>query len=160
MSRTSAGLSSCTSTPQYRLNAATRRYSSSLSLSDATSMKPTGENPVAMPVSPGRMLRYSSFVYLRISVDVSDRDPKVTISPAACHVVPLVSVSRSRRTTFRHPSFARWYAVDVPMIPPPTTTTSASAGTPPESPRTGGAVRGIQRGRWRSEEARIALAMG
>jgi hypothetical protein len=34
-------------------------------------------------------------VYLRISVEVSEVDPKVTISPAACHVVP--EVSRSRR---------------------------------------------------------------
>ncbi len=47
---TSDGEISCTSTPQKRLNAATRRYSSSRSASAATSMNPTGLNPVACPV--------------------------------------------------------------------------------------------------------------
>ncbi len=42
---------SWTSTPQNRLKAETRRYSSSRSGSVATSMKPTGLNPVASPVS-------------------------------------------------------------------------------------------------------------
>ena len=48
---TSAGEISCTSTPHQRLKAATRRYSSRRSASAATSMKPTGLNPVAWPVS-------------------------------------------------------------------------------------------------------------
>jgi hypothetical protein len=46
-------------------------------------------------------------VYLRISVEVSDVDPKVTISPAECQVVPDVSLSRSHRTTSVQPIFAR-----------------------------------------------------
>ena len=54
-------------------------------------MKPTGIKPVDCPVSSSRMVLYSSFVYFRMSVDVSDKDPKVTIRPAACHVVPAVS---------------------------------------------------------------------
>src|SRR6266849_2509666 len=48
--------------------------------------------------------------------------------PAACHVVPEVSRSRSRRTMSFQPITARWYATEVPMIPPPTTTTRAWAG--------------------------------
>ena len=42
-----------------------------------------------------------------ISVDVSDVDPNVTISPAACQVVPEVSLSRSRTTTSVQPMSAR-----------------------------------------------------
>ena len=42
-------------------------------------------------------------MYLRISVDVSDVDPNVTISPAACQVVPDVSRSRSSSTTSFQP---------------------------------------------------------
>ena len=48
---TFAGEISWTSTPQYRLNAVMRRYSSRRSLSAATSMKPTGLKPVESPVS-------------------------------------------------------------------------------------------------------------
>ena len=44
------------------------------------------------------------------------------------HVVPDVSWSRSRRTVSLHPNFARWYATDVPMMPPPHTTTRADDG--------------------------------
>ena len=53
---TSAGEISSTSTPQWRLKAATRRYSSSRSASAATSMKPTGMKPVAWPVSASSRL--------------------------------------------------------------------------------------------------------
>jgi hypothetical protein len=127
MSATSAAEISCTSTPQYRLNADTRRYSSSRSASVAISMNPTGLNPVARPVSASSRL-YSALVYLRISVEVSDVDPNVTMSPAACHVVPEVRRSRSSSTTSRQPACARWYATDVPMMPPPTTTTRAREG--------------------------------
>ena len=63
-----------------------------------------------------------------MSVEVSDSEPKVTMSPAACHVVPDVSWSRSSSTTSFTPLCARWYATDVPMIPPPITTTRASDG--------------------------------
>ncbi len=59
-------------------------------MSDATSMKPIGLKPVACPVSASSRL-YRSRVYLRISVEVSDVDPYVTMSPAACHVVPAVN---------------------------------------------------------------------
>ena len=38
-------------------------------------------------------------MYLRISVEVSDVDPNVTIRPAACQVVPEVSRSRSSSST-------------------------------------------------------------
>src|SRR5882762_5563954 len=48
--------------------------------------------------------------------------------PAACHVVPEVSRSRSSRTMSFQPITARWYATEVPMTPPPTTTTRAWAG--------------------------------
>jgi hypothetical protein len=75
-------------------------------------MKPTGMKPVESPVSSSRMwlykthisppvavaptkvclaYLYSSFVYFRKEVEVSDDDPKVTMRPAACHVVPQVS---------------------------------------------------------------------
>ena len=49
-------------------------------------------------------------------------------SPAACHVVPAVSPTRSITTTSVHPSRARWYAIEAPMIPPPTIATRAPAG--------------------------------
>ena len=77
-----------------------------------TSMKPHGLKPVDRPVSSSRTREYRSLVYLRIDVDVSDIDPYVTIRPAACHVVPDVSLSRSRSTTLQAPllSLARWYA--------------------------------------------------
>ena len=39
---------------------------------------------------------------------VSDVDPKQVISPAACHVVPEVSRSRSSSSTSVHPAWARW----------------------------------------------------
>ena len=61
-------------------------------------MNPTGLKPVASPVSASSR-EYRSRVYVRISVEVSDVEPKVTISPAACQVVPLVSRSRSRSST-------------------------------------------------------------
>ena len=47
-------------------------------------------------------------MYLRISVDVSDVEPNVTMSPAACQVVPEVSRSRSSSTTSFQPMWARW----------------------------------------------------
>ena len=43
-------------------------------------------------------------MYRRISVDVSEVDPKVTTRPAACQVVPDVRRSRSSTTTSVHPS--------------------------------------------------------
>src|SRR5262245_18319291 len=49
--------------------------------------------------------------------------------PAACHVVPEVSRSRSRTTTSVQPMWARWYAAEQPMTPPPTITTRACEGT-------------------------------
>src|ERR1700716_241986 len=104
-----------------------RRYSSSRSLSDATSMKPIGANPVAWPVSASRRLKRAR-EYLRISVEVSEVEPKVTMRPAACQVVPEVSRSRSSRTMSFQPIRARWYATEVPMTPPPTTTTRAWPG--------------------------------
>ncbi len=67
-------------------------------------------------------------MYIRIRVDVSDVEPNVTINPAACHVVPDVSRSRSSSTTSAHPWWARWYATEVPMTPAPTTTTRARCG--------------------------------
>ena len=51
-------------------------------------MNPTGMKPVDMPVSSSRTCEYSSLEYFRISVDVSESEPNVTIRPAACHVVP------------------------------------------------------------------------
>jgi hypothetical protein len=64
-------------------------------------------------------------VYLRSSVEVSDVEPNVTISPAACQVVPEVRRSRSSTTTSFQPAWARWYATEQPMMPPPMTTTRA-----------------------------------
>ena len=58
--------------------------------------------PVARPVSASSR-PYRSSVYRRISVDVSEVEPKVTMRPAACHVVPEVSLSRSRSTTSVQP---------------------------------------------------------
>jgi len=54
----------------------------------ASETNPTGMKPVDMPVSSSRTCEYSSLEYFRISVDVSESEPNVTIRPAACHVVP------------------------------------------------------------------------
>src|SRR3954465_10644232 len=91
-------------------------------------MKPTGLKPVAWPVSASRRL-YSFAVYLRISVDVSDVEPNVTMRPAACQGVPEVRRSRSSRTTSFPPRSARGYATEQPIIPPPITTTRACLGS-------------------------------
>ena len=40
--------------------------------------------------------------------DISEVEPKQVISPAACHVVPDVSRSRSSRSTSVQPACARW----------------------------------------------------
>jgi hypothetical protein len=69
-------------------------------------MNPTGLNPVATPVSASSRA-YSFAEYLRISVDVSDVEPNVTMRPAACHVVPDVRRSRSSSTTSFQPMWAR-----------------------------------------------------
>ena len=54
------------------------------------------------------------------------QDPeKVGTLPAACHVEPLVSSSRSRRIASVQPRRARWYRVLTPAMPPPITTTRA-----------------------------------
>ena len=66
-------------------------------------MNPTCLNPVASPVSASSR-PYRSRVYWRIWVEVSEVEPKVTISPAACQVVPEVSRSRSSSTTSVQPS--------------------------------------------------------
>ena len=73
----------------------------------ATSMKPTGLNPVESPVSSSRRA-YRSRVYTRMAVDVSDVEPNVTINPAECQVVPDVSWSRSSSSTSVQPAWARW----------------------------------------------------
>ena len=91
-------------------------------------MKPTGLKPVAKPVSASSRV-YRSRVYLRSSVEVSEVEPNVTIRPAACQVVPDVSWSRSSSTVSVHPRWPRWYAIDVPMMPPPITTTRARDGS-------------------------------
>ena len=106
-SPTSRGLISCTSTPQCRLNAETRRYSSRRPASAATSISPIGRKPVAWPVSASSR-EYRSLVYIRSSVEVCEVEPNVTIRPAACHVVPEVSRSRSSSTVSVQPSWARW----------------------------------------------------
>src|SRR5690606_23329432 len=62
-------------------------------------------------------------------VEVSLSDPKVTMSPAACQVVPDVRRSRSSKTTSVQPISARWYATEHPITPPPTTTTCARSGS-------------------------------
>ena len=49
------------------------------------------------------------------------------IRPAACHVVPLVSVFCSSTTTLC-PCFASCHAAEAPTIPPPTTTVSTDDG--------------------------------
>lgn len=74
----------------------------------ASETNPTGMKPVDMPVSSSSTCEYSSLEYLRISVEVSESDPNVTMRPAACHVVPDVIWSRSSSTTSVQPSFARW----------------------------------------------------
>src|SRR4029077_5911840 len=90
-------------------------------------MKPICASPVDWPVSASRRA-YRAREYLRISVEVSEVEPKVTMRPAACQVVPEVSRSRSSSTMSCQPMSARWYATEVPMMPPPMTTTRARAG--------------------------------
>ena len=70
-------------------------------------MKPTGLKPVDWPVSASSRA-YRSRVYWRISVEVYEVEPKVTISPAACQVVPEVRRSRSSSSTSFQPMWARW----------------------------------------------------
>ena len=73
-------------------------------------MNPSCLNPVDCPVSASRRA-YRSRVYLRISVDVSEVEPKVTISPAACQVVPGgQAVALEQDHVVLSPSSARWYA--------------------------------------------------
>src|ERR1041384_8803686 len=72
---------SCTSTPQNRLNADTRRYSSSRSGSVVTWRKPTCFRPVAWPVSASRRAERAR-VYLRISVHVFGIEAKGTMRRA------------------------------------------------------------------------------
>jgi len=90
-------------------------------------MNPHCLNPTSIPVRSGRVFEKSSFVYFLQSVEVWEREPKVTIRPAACQVVPEVSLSFSRSSTFC-PRSARWKAVEAPMIPPPMTTVSTDLG--------------------------------
>ena len=71
-------------------------------------MKPQGLKPVDMPVSEGRISEYSCFVYFRKEVDVWLRLPKVTIRPAACHVVPEVRRDCSRRRILGTLRRERW----------------------------------------------------
>ena len=49
--------------------------------------------------------------------------------PAACHVAPCVSCSRSSSATSRSPRLARWYAMLQPTTPPPMMTMRLFAGT-------------------------------
>ena len=91
----SVGPISSTSSPRWRWKAATRRYSWSRSASAAASISPTGLNPVDTPglgLEPGVEV---AGVQPDAGADVSEVEPKQVISPAACHVVPLVSRSRS-----------------------------------------------------------------
>src|ERR1700682_1200381 len=62
---------------------------------------------------------------MRVALRVARNCPT---SPAACQVVPQVSLPCSSRTTSVHPSLVRWYAVLAPAMPPPTTTTCAFRG--------------------------------
>ena len=48
----------------------------------------------------------------------------VCMPPAACHVDPHVSSSRSRSSASVQPNFARWYNTEQPTTPPPMTTYS------------------------------------
>src|SRR5260370_35648651 len=67
------------------------------------------------------------YCLMRVALRVARNWPT---SPAACQVVPQVSLPCSSRTTSVQPSLARWYAVLAPAIPPPTTTTCALGGQP------------------------------
>jgi hypothetical protein len=62
---------------------------------------------VAWPVSASS-LEYKARVYLRHSVEVSEVEPKQTMSPAACQVVPEVSWCFSSSTTSLFQWSARW----------------------------------------------------
>ena len=73
----------------------------------ASSISPHCFRPVASPVSASSRA-YRSRVYIRSSVEVSEVEPKVAMSPAACQVVPEVSRSRSSSTTSPTPACARW----------------------------------------------------
>src|SRR5690348_7975183 len=48
--------------------------------------------------------------------------------PAACQVVPHVSLPCSTSSTSFSPRSARWYAVEQPAMPPPTITMRAERG--------------------------------
>src|SRR5215470_14742222 len=61
---------------------------------------------------------------MRVALRVARSCPT---NPAACQVVPQVSLPCSSSTTSVTPSRVRWYAAEAPAMPPPTITTRASA---------------------------------
>src|SRR5580692_8720760 len=79
-------------------------------------------------------------------------------SPAACHVVPLVSCLRSRRTMSLQPIRVRWYATEQPMTPPPTMTTLARVGRSSATLTPHPQIVGIE-GRAREHRRRAPLAL-
>ena len=106
LSLISAGDSSNRSTPCERTKLASRFSTSRRVASQARWMWPHWRKPVESPVSDCRSM-YSWRVYCSIQIRVSVDIPPEAISPAACHVVPEVSLSRSSSTTSRTPSLPR-----------------------------------------------------
>ena len=125
-SRASPGESRCMSRPKLCAVVACLRISVSRSALQARRSPPFIFQPVAWPVSASSAA-YNSTLYLSSCVMLADVRSWPT-SPAACHVEPLVSLLRSSTTISLRPSFARWYAVLQPMMPPPMMTISAWEG--------------------------------
>jgi hypothetical protein len=88
---------------------------------------PVSTNPVEKPVSSSSVRKVSM---LRWTIARVPHVRRAWVTrPAACHVVPEVSVFCSRSTTSLQPRLARWYAVLAPITPPPTMTTWARVGS-------------------------------
>ena len=83
-------------------------------------------NPVDCPVSSSSSVNNLA-VYLASSVCAPESRNWPTI-PAACQVVPEAICFLSIRTASLTPRLARWYSVEIPVMPPPMTTTDARSG--------------------------------
>ena len=104
--RTSGGASTCVSMPASRA-IETAAWSSCIRPGvRATVSAPTRRNPVSIPVSR-RSDAYSGALILLSSVRACVPRTWAT-RPAACQVVPAVSLARSSTTTSATPSFVRW----------------------------------------------------
>lgn len=132
----SLGVSRCISSPKLLAVVACRFTSVQRSSLHARRRPPFIFQPVACPVSASRVL-YSS-TELPSSWVMLALVRSWPTKPAAWKVLPEVSLCFSSSTVSVQPSFARWYAVEQPTMPPPMTTVRAAVGSAVGSRATAG----------------------